>query len=72
MSQEPAVYTGSVPRVPNMRRAGQKLGTFWLPQEEWEAAVQAAKELDVTVTDECRRALRNLVKRADKQRAAGE
>jgi hypothetical protein len=60
--------TGTVPRVPNKRKEGQKLGTFWLPQEEWDAAVAAARELGTTPSDECRRALRNLVKRAERKR----
>lgn len=66
------VYTGSLPRVPNKRGEGQKMFTFWLPADEHEAAKVAAAELGTTVSDECRRALRNMVKRAEKKREAGQ
>lgn len=62
---------GTVPSVA-ADREGQRLGTFWLPQEEWEAALAASKELNTTVTAECRKALRNMVKRAEKKREAGQ
>ncbi len=55
---------GTVPRVPNKRKPGQVMLTFWLPIEEADAAREAVAALDTTITDECRRALRNAVKRA--------
>ena len=64
------VYTPStVPRVPNKRKPGQTMFTFWLPDEEAAEARAAIAELGTTITDECRRALRNTVKRAEKKRA---
>lgn len=45
--------------------------TFWLPDEEATAARDAVAELDTTITEECRRALRNTVKRAEKKRENG-
>jgi hypothetical protein len=63
------VYT--VPRVPNKRKPGQTMFTFWLPDEEATAARDAVAELDTTITEECRRALRNTVKRAEKKRENG-
>lgn len=59
--------TGTVPRVPNKRGPGQKMFTFWLPEEEHADAKRAAEELGTTVSDECRRALRNMVKRAERK-----
>lgn len=72
-----AAAGGSVPRVPNKRKPGQTMLTFWLPDAEAEAARAAIAHInatkpegtpDTTVTGECRRALRNLVKRAEKKR----
>ena len=71
----------TVARVPNKRGEGQKMVTFWLPEAEFEAAKEAVAYLDatkpagaakVTMTDECRRALRNTVKRAEKKREIGQ
>ncbi len=64
------VYT--VTRVPNKRKPGQTMLTFWLPDAEAEAARQAVTDLDTTISDECRRALRNTVKRAERKRAEQE
>lgn len=65
-----AVYTGSVPRVPNKRGAGQRLRTFWCSDEEWAAIKAAAEYNGETITDVILRSLRAYVKRTDKKRQA--
>jgi hypothetical protein len=61
------VYTaGSVPDVsPNKRGDGQIQRSFWLPREEWEAAVKAAEELETKPSVRIRAALREMVEEAD-------
>lgn len=62
---------GTVPGVAG-EREGQKLITFWLPDAEHADARRAAEELGTTVTAECRKALKNMVKRAERKKEAGQ
>lgn len=62
----------SVDRVPNKRKPGQTMFTFWLPDEDAQAARDAVAELNTSITAECRRALRNTVKRAEAKRSADQ
>jgi hypothetical protein len=59
--------------VPNVRKKDQTMFTFWVPDAEAAAIREAVAYLDsikppgapdVTISGECRRALRNTVKRA--------
>jgi len=46
--------------------------TFWLSMEEAEATRSAAEELGTNVSDECRKALRAMVKRAERKKASDQ
>ena len=62
--------SGTVPAVPNQPKT--PMHSFRCPHDLWRAAYAASKELDTTITAELQRALRNLVKRAEKKREAGQ
>ena len=68
---------GTVPPVPNKRGAGQKMVTFWLSDEEFRAAKDAIdylKQFDKneSISRECRKVVGNLVKRAERKKAADQ
>ena len=56
--------------VPNQPKT--PMHSFRCPDELWDAAKDASGELGTTITAELQRALRNLVKRAEKKREAGQ
>lgn len=61
------VYT--VSPVPNKRKPGQRMVTFYMPEAEFDAFKAAYTAADDTATNILRKAATNYVKRAD--RAAG-
>ena len=63
--------SGTVPAVPNQPKT--PMHSFRCPDDLWQAAKAASEELgNTTITAELQRALRNLVKRAEKKREAGQ
>lgn len=46
--------------------------SFRCPDELWDAAKAASKDLDTTITAELQRSLKNLIKRAEKRAAQND
>lgn len=69
---QPRRPVDTVSPVPNQPKANTSTHTFRCPDDLWKAAMAAAPEVGTTVPLELNKALKNLVKRAERKKASDQ